>query len=103
MKKKANMMKRCSEGMSVLRKQLKAQEIANKGVREQITAAWGDRTRDADLQTFHTELVAGKRTVRAYQAALHELKYARRMYNTAYDSMQRVLMEAVTPETEYVN
>ena len=56
-----------------------------------------------ELQTLHEKLAAGRKVVRACQTALHELKYARRMYNAAYDSMQRVLMEAVTPETEYVN
>ena len=103
MKKKVNMMKRCAESTSVLRSNLKAQELFNSSMRSQITAAWGNRTRDAELQTLHEKLAAGRKVVRACQTALHELKYARRMYNAAYDSMQRVLMEAVTPETEYVN
>lgn len=103
MKKKANMMKRCSEAMTVLRSNVKAQELLNSSVREQITAAWGDRTRDAELQTLHEKLTAGKKVVRACQTALHELKYARRMHNAVYDSMQRIMAEALTEEAEYVN
>lgn len=81
----------CARAINTIRISLKSQEAKNKEYRTQITAGWSDRTRDAELETLHKQLSDGRRTVRAYQTALHELKIARKVYNTSYDTMRNML------------
>lgn len=77
----------CARAINTIRISLKSQEAKNKEYRTQITAGWSDRTRDAELETLHRQLSDGRRTVRAYQTALHELKHARSAYNAEFDHM----------------
>ena len=94
----------CSKAINTIRISLKSQEAKNKEYRNQITAGWSDRTRDAELETLHRQLSDGRRTVRAWQTALHELKRSRSAYNAEFDhlcneltsrSPEQHLMEAV--------
>ena len=94
----------CSKAINTIRISLKAQETKNKEYRTQISAGWSDRTRDKELETLHKQLTDGRRTVRAYQTALHELKRSRSAYNAEFDhlcneltsrSPEQHLMEAV--------
>ena len=84
----------CSKAINTIRISLKAQETKNKEYRTQITAGWSDRTRDDELETLHKQLTDGRRTVKAYQTALHELKHARSAYNSEYDNMCNALSSA---------
>jgi len=77
----------CARAINTIRISLKGQEAKNKEYRNQITAGWSDRTRDAELEALHKQLADGRRTVRAYQTALHELKRSRSAYNAEYDRM----------------
>ena len=94
----------CARAINTIRISLKGQEAKNKEYRNQITAGWSDRTRDAELETLHKQLSDGRRTVRAYQTALHELKRSRSAYNAEFDQLcngltsrspEQNLMEAV--------
>jgi hypothetical protein len=84
----------CSKAINTIRISLKTQEAKNKEYRTQITAGWSDRTRDDELEILHKKLVDGRRTVKAYQTALHELKHARSAYNAEYDNMRNALSSA---------
>ena len=84
----------CSKAINTIRISLKAQEAKNKEYRTQITAGWSDRTRDDELEILHKQLTDGRRTVKAYQTALHELKHARSAYNAEYDNMRNALSSA---------
>ena len=84
----------CSKAINTIRISLKTQEAKNKEYRTQITAGWSDRTRDDELETLHKQLTDGRRTVKAYQTALHELKHARSAYNAEYDNMCNALSSA---------
>ena len=85
--KQLKMISRCSKAINVLRRDLKAQEAKNKEYRTQISEGWSDRTRDKELEALHKQLAEGRKVVRAYQTALHELKVSRRTYNTLYDGI----------------
>lgn len=80
----------CAKAINTIRISLKSQEAKNKEYRNQITAGWSDRTRDAELEALHKQLSNGRRTVRAWKTALHELKHARSVYNAEYDRLQRI-------------
>ena len=84
----------CSKAINTIRISLKTQEAKNKEYRTQITAGWSDRTRDDELEILHKQLTDGRRTVKAYQTALHELKHARSAYNAEYDNMRNALSSA---------
>ena len=101
--KNLEMISRCSEAMNVLRTKLKEQEASNRGYREDITAAWGNRERDEELQFLHRKLSDGKKVVRTCQTALHELKYARSMYNATYDRFRSVIAETMEESAAVVN
>lgn len=77
----------CSKAINTIRISLKVQEAKNKEYRTQISEGWSDRTRDKELETLHKQLAEGRKVVRAYQTALHELKVSRRSYNTIYDGI----------------
>ena len=77
----------CAKAINTIRTSLNVQEAKNKEYRTQITAGWSDRTRDAELETLHKQLSDGRRTVRAYQTALHELKRSRSAYNAEFDHL----------------
>ena len=77
----------CSKAINTIRTSLNVQEAKNKEYRTQITAGWSDRTRDAELEALHKQLADGRRTVRAYQTALHELKRSRSAYNAEFDHL----------------
>jgi chromosome segregation ATPase len=81
----------CSKAINTIRTSLNVQEAKNKEYRTQISAGWSDRTRDEELETLHKQLADGRRTVRAYQTALHELKHARSVYNAEYDQLRNTL------------
>jgi chromosome segregation ATPase len=94
----------CSKAINTIRTSLNVQEAKNKEYRTQISADWSDRTRDEELETLHRQLSDGRRTVRAWQTALHELKRSRSTYNAEFDhlcneltsrSPEQHLMEAV--------
>lgn len=87
----------CARAINTIRISLKGQEAKNKEYRNQITAGWSDRTRDAELETLHRQLSDGRRTVRAYQTALHELKRSRSTYNAEFDRLCNTLSSA-SPE-----
>ena len=84
----------CSKAINTIRISLKTQEAKNKEYRTQITAGWSDRTRDDELEILHKQLTDGRRAVKAYQTALHELKHARSAYNAEYDNMRNALSSA---------
>ena len=86
----------CARAINTIRISLKSQEAKNKEYRNQITAGWSDRTRDAELETLHRQLSDGRRTVRAWQTALHELKHARSAYNAEYDRLCNALSSAAS-------
>lgn len=92
----------CSKAINTIRISLKAQETKNKEYRTQISAGWSDRTRDDELETLHKQLTDGRRTVKAYQTALHELKHARSAYNAEYDNMRNALSSAAVVEAAAV-
>ena len=81
----------CARAINTIRISLKEQEAKNKEYRNQITAGWSDRTRDTELETLHRQLSDGRRTIRAYQTALHELKRSRSAYNAEYDQLCNTL------------
>lgn len=81
----------CSKAINTLQKQLEAREKVNKQYRLQIASDWSDRTRDEELQVLHQLLSDGRKEVRAYQTALHELKIARKDYNASYDAMCKMM------------
>ena len=94
----------CARAINTIRISLKEQEAKNKEYRNQITAGWSDRTRDKELETLHKQLADGRRTLRAWQTALHELKRSRSAYNAEYDQLcnglssgspEQHLMEAI--------
>lgn len=92
----------CSKAINTIRISLKAQETKNKEYRTQISAGWSDRTRDDELETLHKQLTDGRRTVKTYQTALHELKHARSAYNAEYDNMRNALSSAAVVEAAAV-
>lgn len=92
----------CSKAINTIRISLKAQETKNKEYRTQITAGWSDRTRDEELETLHKQLTDGRRTVKAYQTALHELKRSRSVYNAEYDRLRNTLSSVAVVEAAAV-
>lgn len=85
--KQLKMISRCSKAINTIHVGLKTQEAKNKEYRTQISEGWSDRTRDKELEALHKQLAEGRKVVRAYQTALHELKVSRRSYNTIYDGI----------------
>jgi len=92
----------CSKAINTIRISLKVQEAKNKEYRTQITAGWSDRTRDDELEILHKQLTDGRRTVKAWQTALHELKRSRSVYNAEYDHMRNILSSAAVVEAAAV-
>ena len=101
-KKKISWISDCSKAINTIRTSLKVQETKNKEYRNQISDGWSDRTRDGELETLHHQLADGRKTVRAYQTALHELKIARSAYNASYDNMRNALSGAAVVEAAAV-
>ena len=73
---------------------LKIQESQNKKFREKITAIWGDKSQDENVQYFGTQLYIGKCRVRAYQNALKALKKNIKSYNRAYELLSNAVSTA---------
>lgn len=91
-------MSRIARAMNAIKTVLKAQEASNKELRNKITEAWSDRTRDAEVKEMQRNLKRGRKTVTGYQTALHELKWDFKTYNFEFDCV-------TVPETagEYAN
>ena len=89
MKKTLEQMRKIRIAQVAVRKSLKIQEETNQNFRKNITEAWDDRTRDYEVKNLAEQLAAGRKLVRGYQAALHELKANIRVYNKRYDRSLR--------------
>jgi hypothetical protein len=74
-------MSRIARAMNAIKAVLKSQEASNKELRNKITEAWSDRTRDAEVKEMQRSLKRGRKTVTGYQTALHELKWDFKAYN----------------------
>lgn len=73
---------------AVIRQSLKEQEASNKSIRDQITPLWSKPEKDGVVADLSEQLAHGKKNVRVYQTALHELKKSYRDYNRQYDYSQ---------------
>ena len=89
MKKALEQMRRIRVAQVAVKASLKSQEAINQSYRSLITEAWDDRTRDEQVKEWSGCLATGRKLVRGYQAALHELKANIRTYNKRYDRSLR--------------
>lgn len=89
MKKALIKMRNISVALASVRTSLKVQEVINKNYRNLITEAWDKPELDGDVATWSQNLRHGRKAVRGYQTALHELKHGLRDYNKRYDRAMR--------------